>query len=361
MNAVSLPQDPVRRVLDHLTTAVLLVGDDGRIVYMNPAAEDLFGWSQHRAERLRLDEVPVDGGTRSLADCLVPPTPDSGSYTHREIVIKPPATDERVVNCTVTRLPPEDGAAWLVELTRVDRILKIALEEQLLAQQLTAREIARGLAHEINNPLGGLRGAAQLLERTLPESEREYTRIIISEADRLQKLVQRILGPHSLPNKGWTNIHEVACHVMKLVRAESGDAVRFAVDFDPSIPELWADRDQLVQALLNIVRNAWQAVGGEGCITLRTRVLHNFTIGQRRHRRVLRVDVVDDGPGIPEDKIKQIFYPMVTGRAEGSGLGLTIAQTLINLHGGLIECTSRPGCTTFTLLLPFVEPDVTPR
>jgi two-component system nitrogen regulation sensor histidine kinase GlnL len=346
-------------VLDSLSTAVLVTDAECGVDFINTAAEDLFGVSARKARQLNLAEIPVDGGPRTLRECLQRKQAEGQTYTFREITIKPPGTDERVVNCTVTPLIREAGGdGMLVELTRVDRILKIALEEQLMSQHLTAREIARGLAHEINNPLGGLRGAAQLLEQELPEAGREYTRVIISEADRLQKLVQSILGPHSPPDKHDVNIHEVLDHVIKLIRAESREHCEFIVDFDPSIPTLPADRDQLVQAVLNIARNAWQAVRelDDGAITLKTRVHRSFTIGHVFHRLVLRVDVVDNGPGIPEDKLKQIFYPMVTGRPEGTGLGLTIAQSLVSLHGGLIECHSNPGETIFSILLPFDPP-----
>jgi two-component system nitrogen regulation sensor histidine kinase GlnL len=246
----------------------------------------------------------------------------------------------------------------LVELLQVDRHLRIAREENLIAQQSTARALVRGLAHEIKNPLGGLRGAAQLLERELPdESLTEYTRIIIDEADRLQLLVDRMLGPNSLPNKRELNVHEVLERVRALVQGELPAAIRIQRDYDPSIPPLQADRDLLIQAVLNIVRNAVQALGESGVITLRTRTQRQFTIGSRRHRLVARLEIVDNGPGIPPELIEQIFYPMVTGRSDGTGLGLSIAQSLVNQHGGLIECASRPGETVFTLLLPLESKD----
>lgn len=357
MSAVMPMKDFYNQVLDNLATAVLITDAAGTVTFINAAAEDLFGVSVRKAHQLDLTDIPVDGGPGTLRDCL-DHAPDEGqSYTYREISIKPPGVEERVVNCTIT--PLYSGSrinGLLIEFGRVDRILKIALEEQLMTQHLAAREIARGLAHEINNPLGGLRGAAQLLERELPDSAREYTRIIISEADRLQELVKSMLGPRARPSLSEVNIHEVVDHVLKLIHAESKGRCRIALDFDPSIPAFSADRSQLVQAVLNLVRNAWEAVGNEGGITLKTRVHRSFTIGHTFHRLVLRLDVIDSGPGIPEDKLRHIFYPMVTGRSEGTGLGLTIAQSLISLHGGLIECTSKPGETVFSVLLPFESP-----
>ncbi|MBN1378693.1 MAG: PAS domain-containing protein [Gammaproteobacteria bacterium] len=344
------------QILDYLNTAVLVTDTDCKVLFVNPAAEELLGFSLRKAHQFRLQDILVDGGPTTLHDCLQRKQAEGQTYTYREICLKPPGTEEHVVNFTIT--PRFDGhvsGGLLVEFSRADRILKIASEEQLMAQHLTAREIARGMAHEINNPLGGLRGAAQLLERELPEKSKEYTQIIINEADRLQKLVKSMLGPRAQPNKSEVNIHEILDHVIKLIQSDNRDKSKIEVDFDPSIPTFAADRGQLIQAVLNIVRNAWQAVENRGRIFLKTRVHRSYTIGHSYHRLVLQIDVVDDGPGIPKDKIKQIFYPMITGRSEGTGLGLTIAQSLINLHGGLIECESAPGETVFSILLP-LEP-----
>lgn len=342
------------QVLDHLSTAVLITDASCQPTFINAAAEELFGISRRKVQQLDLADIPIDGGPMSFLSCLQRNLADGQSHTYREMLIKPPSTEERAVNFTITPLHSKGrSSGLLVELSRVDRILKIALEEQLIAQHLTAREIARGMAHEINNPLGGLRGAAQLLERELPESAREYTQIIISEADRLQNLVKNMLGPRSRPNKVELNIHEILDHVVSLITAESRGECKIKRDIDPSIPSFFADRDQLIQAVLNLVQNAWQATGNSGRIILKTRIHRSFTIGHDFHRLVLQIDVIDNGPGIPADKLKQIFYPMVTSRSEGTGLGLTIAQSLINLHGGLIECTSKPGKTVFSILLPF--------
>jgi two-component system nitrogen regulation sensor histidine kinase GlnL len=209
------------------------------------------------------------------------------------------------------------------------------------------------LAHEIKNPLGGLRGAAQLLERELPDPNlREYTRIIIDEADRLQTLMNRMIGPNRMLTRGLVNIHNVLEHVRGLMQAEFPNGPRVSRDYDPSIPDLTADQDHLIQAFLNLARNACAAAGIAGFIELRTRVLRQFTIGNQRHRLVLRVEVLDNGPGIPEELKDHIFFPMVSGQKGGTGLGLPIAQELISQHGGLIECESRPGETRFFVYLP---------
>jgi two-component system nitrogen regulation sensor histidine kinase GlnL len=245
--------------------------------------------------------------------------------------------------------------ALLVELRHIDQQLKIAREERLLEQQQANRELIRSLAHEIKNPLGGIRGAAQLLERELDRAQLiEYTQVIIGESDRLQSLVNRLLTPHRLPSYRRTNIHEVLVRVKGVVQAEF-PAIPIGCDFDTSLPEFEADPEQLTQALLNIVKNAAQALHGTTAgpdIQLQTRVARGVTLAKRRHRLALMVAVVDNGPGVAPEIRDKIFYPLVSGREGGRGLGLTIAQTFVAQHGGNIECDSVPGRTVFTILLP---------
>lgn len=346
-----------QRVLENLTTSTLLFDHELRLAYINPAGEMLLAVSARQAHGQTLAEL-MPAATAFAAD--VQRALASGHpYTERELRLD--WVDGRVitVDCTITPLlETRQPSALLIELLRVDRHLRIAREEHLLAQHQAARALVRGLAHEIKNPLGGLRGAAQLLERELPNEElKEYTRIIIQEADRLQNLMNRMLGPNALPHKRAINIHEVLEHVRGLVQAEAGSKISIARDYDPSIPLLHADPDMLIQAVLNIVRNAQQALGSQGTILLRTRAQRQITIGHRRFKLVVRIEISDDGPGIAPDMIENIFYPMVTGRANGTGLGLSIAQSLVNQHSGLIECTSQPGHTVFTLLLPLDSTD----
>lgn len=228
----------------------------------------------------------------------------------------------------------------------------------MLSKQETTRILVRGLAHEIKNPLGGIRGAAQLLARELHgPGQQDFTNIIIEEADRLRNLVDKMLGPVKLPEISDLNIHEVLERVCQLISAESREQLTIIRDYDPSIPELGGDREQLLQVLLNIARNALQAVQSdpgldEGIITIKTRTQRQFTIHNIRHRLVLRIDFIDNGPGIPESIKDQIFYPMISGRAEGTGLGLSIAQSIITRHKGLVECKSTPGHTEFSIYLP---------
>ncbi|MFZ5619407.1 MAG: nitrogen regulation protein NR(II) [Pseudomonadota bacterium] len=372
MNARPLnPRRREDRILEGLSTAVLVFDGELRLDYLNPAAEMLLAVSARQAEGHRLGDVIPGAG--ELAQRLDLALRGEQPFTERELHLHTPAGQEIIVDCAVTPLiDPQGGSlsgslsgspsgSWgrpqiLVELVQVDRHLRIAREESLLEQHHAARQLVRGLAHEIKNPLGGLRGAAQLLERELEDEDlKEYTRIIIGEADRLRSLVNRMLGPNQLPQRRRCNIHQVVEHVRNLVEAEGNPGLVLVRDYDPSIPDFQADPEQLIQAVLNIVRNAVQALAGEGRIVLRTRTQRQVTIGPRRHKLVVRVDIIDDGPGVPPELQETLFYPMVTGHADGAGLGLSIAQSLVNRHGGIIECSSRPGHTEFTILLP-LEP-----
>lgn len=342
-----------RTILDHLNTSVLLCDSALRLVYLNPAAESLFEVSARHMNGQPVSALlhcPHDSVEDRLSEALISRHP----FTERELNLIIADGRTKTVNCTVLPLHHFDAEAQLlIELTQVDRQLRITREEQLLSQHQASQTLIRGLAHEIKNPLGGLRGAAQLLEQELPDPGlREYTRIIIDEADRLQDLVNRMVGPSRLPRRAMINVHHVIEHVRGLILAESPNGPEVLRDYDPSIPDFMADQDRLIQAFLNLARNAAAAAGPDGHIELRTRVLRQFTIGNRRHRLVVQVQVRDDGPGIPPDIQDQIFFPMVSGRPGGTGLGLPIAQELINQHGGLIECESRPGDTTFHVYLP---------
>lgn len=351
-------EDLSQRILENLNIVVFLFDEQLCLRYLNPAGEMLFAASarhligQPAGELIR---CPDHGLNEHFQQALASGLP----FTEREITLLTPDMREITVDCTVMPLvDPGQESGVLVELQQLDRQLRISREEHLISQHQATRDLIRGMAHEIKNPLGGLRGAAQLLERELPSpSLQEYTRIIIEEADRLTQLVDRMLGPNKLPSYTAVNIHQILDRVRQLVQAEVGDGVELVCDYDPSIPELHADSDQLIQALLNIMRNAARAIGAKGSITLRTRIQRNFTIGNNRHRLVAQVDIEDSGPGIAPEMLEKIFYPMVTGSEGGMGLGLSIAQSLISQHGGLIECESKPGKTVFTVLLPVEHPN----
>ena len=339
-------------ILEGLSTAVLLLTPELELAYLNPAGEDLLEQSARQALGQPLARFLSDDG--GLLERLRASAQAWHPFTARELRLAFVPGRAVTVDCMVSPMGSGPTPGLLVELVPIDRHLRISREEQLIAQQQAARKLVRGLAHEIKNPLGGLRGAAQLLEAELPDATlKEYTRIIIGEADRLQNLVNRMLGPNNLPRPSPTNIHQVTEHVRSLVLAEGGHPLEIRRDYDPSIPELMADPELLIQAVLNIVRNAAQA--GATDILLRTSTQRQYTIGHVRHKLVVQLQIIDNGPGIPEGMMEQIFYPMVTGRADGTGLGLSIAQSLVNQQGGIIECTSQPGRTEFSILLP-LEP-----
>jgi two-component system nitrogen regulation sensor histidine kinase GlnL len=332
--------------LDLLATAVVALDDSLIVRYANPAAESLFatgaksligqpflGLFSERAELERaLDEARVS----------------HWDYSAQNVTYSRPGREPMPLSCVVTRIDTA-GLALLAELRPIEEQLRQAREERLVQGQQSNRELIRNLAHEIKNPLGGLRGSAQLLERELEKPElREYTQVIIKEADRLQNLMDRMLTPHRAPRIEPVSIHEVLERVRSLVRAEFG--IEIQRDYDPSLPELMGDREQLIQAVLNIARNAAQA--GAGTITFRTRSVRQQTILRQRHKLALELQVVDDGPGVPEEIQDRIFNPLVSGREGGSGLGLSIAQTFVQYHQGVVEFESRPGRTIFRILVP---------
>jgi two-component system, NtrC family, nitrogen regulation sensor histidine kinase GlnL len=337
--------------LDLLATAVLMLRSDGRITYVNPAAENLFELSRPKF----IGHTPRElfGECPALLAAIAKAVVSGASYTEQEIELGVPGKNRLHLTCTVSPVDAND-ATLLVEFRHIDQQLKIAREERLLEQQQANRDLIRSLAHEIKNPLGGIRGAAQLLERELDRPHlSEYTQVIIGESDRLQSLVNRLLTPNRLPTYLRTNIHEILVRVRSVVQAEF-PGIRMVPDFDISIPEFEADPEQLTQVVLNIVKNAAQALVGTAHpeIFLETRVARGVTLAKRRHKLALALSVVDNGPGVPEAIRDKIFYPLVSGREGGSGLGLTIAQTFVAQHNGTIEWTSTPGRTVFTILLP---------
>jgi two-component system nitrogen regulation sensor histidine kinase GlnL len=338
--------------LELLAAAVLMLRTDGRVIYVNPAAENLFELSRHKF----IGHTPHElfGDCTALLAAIGKAVVSGASYTEQEIELGVTGKNRLHLNCTVSPVDAGD-AELLIEFRHIDQQLKIAREERLLEQQQANRELIRSLAHEIKNPLGGIRGAAQLLEGELQQpSLNEYTQVIIGEADRLQSLVNRLLTPHRLPSYRRTNIHEILVRVRSVVRAEF-PGIGMLSDFDISIPEFEADPDHLTQVVLNIVRNAAQALAGitiNPQIRLQTRVARGVTLAKKRHKLALALSIEDNGPGVPTELREKIFYPLVSGREGGSGLGLTIAQTFVAQHNGTIEWTSTPGRTVFTILLP---------
>jgi len=343
------------QVLENLSFAILLFDKQLFLQYMNSAAEVLFAVSARHMVRHQAGDL-IQCSTGLDEDSLKSALDTGRPFTEREMSLRLQNGESVTVDCVVIPITDEEGDDYLMlELQHIDRQLQISREEYLLNQHDAARDLIRGLAHEIKNPLGGLRGAAQLLEDELGDrSLQEYTQVIINEADRLQALVNRMLGSHRLLEMSWINVHMILERVRSLMVAEYGNSLKIKRDFDPSIPELYVDSDRIIQAILNIVRNAAQAVGGKGDgeITLRTRISRQFTIGNVCHRLVVLIEIEDNGPGIPEEIRERIFYPMVTSGGTGMGLGLSITQSLIHQHGGLVEFNSKDGKTIFRVMLP---------
>lgn len=341
-------------ILNNLATAVILVDDALNVTYLNLAAEVFFETSLNHMNGEPLKHLFIcesDDFNKHIQTALEKGVP----FTKRQTSISTHTQHSHTVDYTVTPVANDDSTALLIEIQSLDRLLRIRNEKTIWASQQTTKTFVRGLAHEIKNPLGGLRGAAQLLEKQLDTDDlKDYTHIIIEEADRLTRLVDQLLGPRSAPKFQPLNIHEVLERVHALVDAERDNKITLKRDYDPSIPDLLGDKELLIQATLNIVRNAMQALVNDeaGEILIRSRTVRQFTINNIQHPLVVRIDICDNGPGIDSELMDTLFLPMVTSRAEGNGLGLSISQNIMNQHHGLIQCASKTGETTFSLFIP---------
>ena len=339
--------------LELLSTAVLMLDEGLQVIHANPAAENLFAHGRKHLEGAPLERLLA--GNAAFHRRLVQAIETQAGFNENDLVLDVGGAAAHL-HCVVT--PADAGEARLVlEFREVEQQLKIAREAKLLEQQQANRELIRNLAHEIKNPLGGIRGAAQLLEDELGDPElREFTQVIVKEADRLQSLMNRLLTPSRLPRVEPLGIHEVLERVRALLAAEFPEGPRIERDYDTSLPELVGDKEQLIQAILNVARNAAQAAGPSGRVRLVTRIARQVTIAGQRHRHAVSVCVEDDGPGVPPDLAERIFYPLVSGREGGTGLGLPLAQSFVSQHQGSIEFESEPGRTRFTILLPIRPP-----
>ena len=393
-----MPEFP-NLTLEHLATAVILLDGESRIAYINPAAENLFDVSGKNLIGHEIQQAFTH--TEQLANAIQQAIHNNAGHIEHDLTLGTPAHGKLQLRCTATPLQfsnvhnarsplpnpldettshstrlrtaaakslviphagegtkellrePRYSCYLLLEFHPMDMPLKLAREEQMLDQTQASRLLLRNLAHEIKNPLGGIRGAAQLLEQELDKPAlREYTQVIVQEADRLRSLMEKLLSPQNASHYSALNIHEVLERVRSVVLAEMPSGLTFQRDYDISLPALIGDKEQLIQAMLNIVRNAAQAMQGNGTIVLRTRVARQVTLIKRRHRLAVMVQIIDNGPGIPPELQDKIFYPLVSGRADGHGLGLTLAQDFISQHHGTIEFDSEPGRTCFTVLLP---------
>ena len=340
-------------VVEALATAVVLLDGAFQLVRANAAAQNLLAFSESKVHAQPFSECIADAGRLLLTASRA--LSEGRSVTERGLSIDLTVNSTATVDCTASPVwvRGAEPAAVVIELTNVEHHQRIQLEGAIAQQNHVSSEVLKGLAHEIKNPLGGIRGAAQLLERELEDQRQaEYTQIIISEVDRLRLLVDRMLGPREGSRRDQLNIHEVVEQVRTLIEAEHHGGTVIVRDYDPSVPVLQADRDQLVQAVLNVVSNAFQCLNGAGQVTLRTRIQRKFTIDGELHKLVVCLQIIDDGPGVSPEIADSIFFPLVSGRADGTGLGLSIAQTLIQRQGGAIGFTSEPGNTVFSIWLP---------
>jgi two-component system nitrogen regulation sensor histidine kinase GlnL len=341
-------------LLDSLVTSVILLDQDLQVLYLNAAAQTLLGLGANQALGRNIKETR---GSDALLPLFERARESGEGVVQRELAWPAAGGGDRILDCAVTRTMLGGHSRLLLEIEDITQHRRLTRENALLAQLGGSRLMVRQLAHEIKNPLGGVRGAAQLLERELLDPAlRDYTRIIISEADRLTNLLDAMLGPGRPPAKQLINVHELLERVYHLLRSEAPEGVLVERDYDPSLPPLTVDPNHIIQAMLNLGRNALQALSSGNVLAprliLRTRAVTNVSLGTQRHRLVASIQFEDNGPGVPEDIRDTIFYPLVSGRTDGSGLGLGIAQDLVTRHGGLIEFDSAPGKTTFLISLP---------
>ena len=337
---------------------VAIVTPEGECEFANASFETVLGLSRRNMSRALVFDWFVDA--QMLRDTVAAVSNNVFATSRLEALLKRPSGGhgEAVpVHLTVNQI---DGSRnVVVELVEIEQQNRQEREERALEQAEATKELIRNLAHEIKNPLGGIRGAAQLLEMEIESRAlTEYTQVIIKEADRLQSLVDRLLAPHRKPHVvGNVNIHEVCERVRALILAEFPRGLVTQRDYDTSIPEFGGDREQLIQAVLNIAHNAAQALvermeEGTARIVLRTRVARSVTLGKHRYRLALELHIEDNGPGVPESLRERIFFPLVSGRDGGSGLGLTLARTFIQQHHGTVEFESEPGRTVFKIVIP---------
>ena len=339
---------------DHMLTGILILDDQLHVRSINNAAEHLLHTSAAHAINLHLERLLLRSETllEQLASAIELRQP----FTLREATLYLPDSVAIEVDLGVSVMEAtQNNPQLLLELQPLNRLKRINKDDESVARQETARRLIRGLAHEIKNPLGGIRGAAQLLDRELATDElKEYTSVVISEADRLTDLVDRMLGPQQQLKFSDVNILKVCEHIISLLEAEQPGLIQWRRDYDPSVPNLRGDESQLIQAVLNIVRNAREALAAtqEPRIGLRTRIVRQFTIGAIRHRLVLQLEIIDNGPGIDPELQERIFFPMISGRHDGTGLGLAITQNIVAQHQGSIQFSTRPGHTCFSIYLP---------
>ncbi len=337
-------------IMDNLRTGIIILDGQNDYFYVNTSANDILGSANiiKRIEHLNCEEINLNNYIDHVRSECAPVTLRDLKFINFDKV-------EKICDCSISTFPEYHKDYVFLEMNETGRLYNISNEKLLIDQQKATNEMVKGLSHEIKNPLGGIMGAAQLLEKTLSNSSQtKFTDIILKESDRLLKLINAMSSPIPLETKTLINVHEITEHVIELFKYDSSNSnVTFKKDYDPSIPQLMLNRNQIIQALMNIIRNAVQAIKNKGEVEVKTRPVQKFTIGDTRHDLVVRIDITDNGVGIPKDKLKEIFYPMVTSKQDGMGLGLTIAQSIIIQNSGIIECNSHKNKTTFTIILPW--------
>ena len=348
-------------LLDQMPNAIVVFeAESQQLVYANPAAESALDLSRKSLEGQTVQDL--FGGTGALNVMITEVKLGHVAAQRQEMVLHslPGSIHQGSIPAHVVVAALEDPGLIMMEWFPIDQQLRSERDERVTQQVEANKQLMRNLAHEIKNPLGGIRGAAQLLEFELPEKGlREYTQVIIKESDRLQTLVDRLLAPHRKAHVIEAfSVHEALERVRSLVLAEFPKGLKIIRNYDTSLPDVMGDREQLIQATLNIVHNAAQALAeeiqaGVAQIELKTRVARSVTIAKQRYKLAMDLHIIDNGPGIPEDIIERIFFPLVTGREGGSGLGLTLAQTFVQQHQGFIACNSRPGYTDFHIQIPY--------
>lgn len=347
-------------LLDSLSTAIVTVNGQLEITYANDTAQSLLERSRNQLlQRKITDLFLADTLNVSRIQHAFNTTQD---FSESEVQLALTGGRYLLADVTFSCIELAQGRNVLVEIRQVDQQKRITQENQQWAQQQAARHLIRGLAHEIKNPLGGIRGAAQLLEKELGNAQlQEFTQMIIEQSDRLRNLVDRLLGPNALPNFAWMNLHKAVENIRTLADADASHRFQIKRDYDPSIPDLYIDKDMIQQAVLNMVRNSVQAMAEanteQGQIVIMTRVERKVTIQGKRYPLCAKIKIIDNGPGIPAELKDTLFYPMISSKQDGSGLGLSIAQTLIDHHRGKIDVESWPGHTEFIIYLPIDKKD----
>ncbi len=346
----------IDNLLNSLNIGILTVDHQLQLTYINSAAESLMRVSSARALGHSIREILQNSA--ELESVAYDAIQSGQPYTRHRAELLLFDGQSLTVDYTVTPTSDGEWPSLVIELYAMDRYLRIDRGEALRGHQEATRQMIRGLAHEIKNPLGGIKGSAQLLARELNDPHyTEYTDIIVTETDRLTTLVDRLLGPKTAPKPVMKNIHELLERVRILIELESASSFRIDRDYDPSIPEIELDPELMIQVFLNIARNAMQSLTEikQPALRFKTRTERQFTIGTRLHRIVTRVDIIDNGPGIPLSLKDQLFFPMISGRPDGTGLGLSFAQSIVQKHQGLIEFESEPGRTQFSIILPMEQ------